>query len=389
MGRGGSGKRYPGVEARGAAIRVSFMWRGRRFRETLKLPPTPPNLTYAARLRGEILRKIAFGTFNYAEYFPESDNAGLSGESPKTFRELAETWLESAELAKSTREGYRKSLNTHVYPAIGDKRINTLGYLDITKLLSTIEASKKTRNNTLIPIRRVFDIAYRDGMIESNPAARVEYAKHQTPPPDPFSPQEVDAILVAMLERYGVQVQNWFGLGFFAGARPSEQIATQWADMDWSAGIWRISRAKVRLEEKSTKTGLVRDHELSSRARQYLEQQRPFTQLKTPLVFLDPVTGKAYNDDKPPRERYWRPVLTALKIRYREPYQMRHTYATMAIMAGANPVYVARQMGNSPRVVFKHYARWIETADRSREREKIENALGQIWGKSQGKLGGI
>ncbi len=71
--------------------------------------------------------------------------------------------------------------------------------------------------------------------------------------------------------------------------------------------------------------------------------------------------------------------MAALGLRYREPYQMRHTYATMAIMAGASPMYVARQMGNSPRIVFKHYARWIESADRGRERSKIDAFIAQTW----------
>ena len=53
----------------------------------------------------------------------------------------------------------------------------------------------------------------------------------------------------------------------------------------------------------------------------------------------------------------------------------------MAIMAGASPIYVARQMGNSPRIVFKHYARWIESADRGRERKKIDDFMNQIWAK--------
>ena len=164
--------------------------------------------------------------------------------------------------------------------------------------------------------------------------------------------------------------------------RTSEQIALRWSDVDWKENVVRVSRARVRHEEKETKTATTRHHELSSRARVFLERQRAYTQLKGDNVFLDPVTGQPYNDDKPPRERYWRPVLAALGLRYREAYQMRHTYATMAIMAGASPIYVARQMGNSPRIVFKHYARWIESADRGRERKKIDDFMNQIWAKN-------
>lgn len=367
---------FTGLEVRSGSIRIAFQWRGHRCRETLKLQPSKANLTYAARLRGEILRKIELGSFDYAEYFPESELARASAKTAApTFRALAETWLASADLQKSTREGYEKSLKKHIYPPIGDKPIDQVTHLMLVELLGAVKASKKTRNNTLIPIRRVFDLAFTDGAISANHAARLRYARHQLPEPDPLSPDEVDAILAKMRERYGEDVEGWFGLGFFAGMRTSEQIALRWSDVDFKNNVVQVHRARVRHEEKETKTATARHHELSARARIFLERHRTFTQLKGNMVFLDPMTGNPYNDDKPPRERYWKPVLMALGLRYREPYQMRHTYATMAIMASASPIYVARQMGNSPRIVFKHYARWIESADRGRERAKIDAFL--------------
>ena len=339
-------------------------------------------MKYAAQLRGEIQRKITLGTFRYADYFPDSKFAAETSPQSVTFKAMSETWLEVADLEKSTREGYLKSLRKYVWPEFGDKPIDRVTELEILKALSKVDASKKTRNNTLIPIRRTFRLA------KLQTAAGVEYSRHQSPPPDPFEPDEVEAILNKMVERYGLEVANYFGVGFFSGPRPSELIAAKWEDFSLKAGTWAVKRAKVRKQEKHTKTAQERDHKLSSRALAYVEAQRAYTQLRGSYVFLDPVTGKQYNDDKPPRERYWRPVLTALGIRYRPPEQMRHTYITMAIMAGANPVWVARQAGNSPRVIFKHYAKWIEKADRSREADKVEKYLGQIWGKSPGEAGG-
>ncbi len=387
MGKGGAGPRHKGVEGRGNSIRIRFQYRGRRS-ETLKLEPSPANLKYAAQLRGEIQRKITLGTFRYAEYFPGSKFAAHEAAPTVTFRELAGKWLASAEIEKSTREGYRKILDRYWYKAIGDVPIVSIPKSKLQEVLGSVTGSRKTRNNVLIPARRVFAAAMDDEIIAKNPAALIDYLRHQGPGPDPFEPDEVKAILEAMGKRYGPQVEAWFGLGFSAGARTSEQIAVQWGDIDARGRIWRVRRAKVRLEEKGTKTGVERDHELAEPAMAYLETMRPHTLLRGAYVFLDPVTGKPYNDDKPPRERYWRPVLKALGIRYREPYQTRATYITMAIMGGSNPTWVARQVGNSPRVLFKHYARWIDSADRSRERSKVDVALGQIWGKPQGDAGG-
>lgn len=384
MGRGDT----TGLEVRADSIRISFYWRGRRCRETLSLEPNKANLTYAGRLRAEILRKIEIGAFRYGDYFPESPLAQQETGAVKTFREVAEAWLAGGELGKSTKNGYRKILNGHLYPSIGEVPMAGINYLMLLELLGNDAWGKKTRNNVLVCIRRPFDIAFTDGLIVANPAARLKYLRVQVPPPDPFDAAEVEAIISGLEKRYGDQPANYAGVGFYVGPRPSEQIAMTWPDLDWRSSVLRIQRARVLQEDKDTKTSRVRDHELAARALPYLERQRVHTQLRGALVFLDPVTGRPYNDEKPFRERYWRPTLTALKIRYRVPYQMRHTYATMAIMAENNPAWIARQMGNSPAIMWKHYGRWLERVDRGRERKKLDSFLGRNWDEPQGNSGG-
>lgn len=378
-----------GLEERADSIRISFYWRNRRCRETLSLQPTNANLTYASRLRAEILRKIELGTFRYGDYFPDSPLAQQEAGASKTFKEVAEAWLAGGELVKSTKNGYRKILEGHLYPTIGDAPIASVGYLRLLELLSNDDWGKKTRNNVLVCVRRPFDIAFVDGIIQTNPAARLKYLRVQVPPPDPFEQGEAEYIIEGLEKRFGEEPANYAGVGFYTGPRPSEQISLAWPDLDWRAKILRIQRAQVLQEEKDTKTARVRDHELAGRALYFFERQRAFTQLRGSRVFLDPVTGNRYNDEKPFRERYWRPTLAALKIRYRVPYQMRHTYATLAIMAGNNPAWVARQMGNSPAIMWKHYGRWIEKADRGRERNKLDAFLGRNWDETEGNTGGL
>jgi integrase len=83
------------------------------------LSPNKANLTYAGRLRAEILRKIELGTFRYGDYFPDSP---LASRKPGTVSDVPrgrQAWL-AGELGKSTKNGYRKILEGHLYPAIGD-----------------------------------------------------------------------------------------------------------------------------------------------------------------------------------------------------------------------------------------------------------------------------
>ena len=59
-----NGRTGRGVELREKSIRVGFMLNGAWTRETLKIPPTPANERYAAKLVAQINRAIAAGTFD-------------------------------------------------------------------------------------------------------------------------------------------------------------------------------------------------------------------------------------------------------------------------------------------------------------------------------------
>lgn len=46
---------------------------------------------------------------------------------------------------------------------------------------------------------------------------------------------------------------------------------------------------------------------------------------------------------------------------YRNPYQVRHTYASSRLTAGANPWYLAEQLGHETvEMVYRHYGRFIK-----------------------------
>lgn len=61
-------------------------------------------------------------------------------------------------------------------------------------------------------------------------------------------------------------------------------------------------------------------------------------------------------------------------MRYRNPYQTRHTYASTLLSAGANPLYVAKQMGHrDTEMINRHYGRWLEQGcDEETRRQSAE-----------------
>ncbi|MCG7588279.1 Arm DNA-binding domain-containing protein, partial [Photobacterium sp. OFAV2-7] len=54
-----------GVEVHGSSLRVVFLYRRKRYRESLGLPPTKANIKFAAGKIATIKHEIKMGTFNY------------------------------------------------------------------------------------------------------------------------------------------------------------------------------------------------------------------------------------------------------------------------------------------------------------------------------------
>jgi integrase len=177
---------------------------------------------------GEIREKIRHGLFDPADYFPEySGLETLTAPSAlSTFRDYAQAWLRSlGQKATATREDYRRALDRVWLDELGERPIRAIRYRELMTLIGNLAVAGKTLNNYLIPLRGVFEFARRDGAIVTNPASALENTRVQKPAPDPFTLPEVGAILDGLAEREDSQIVGYFAAAFFAGFRPSEQIA--------------------------------------------------------------------------------------------------------------------------------------------------------------------
>lgn len=70
--------------------------------------------------------------------------------------------------------------------------------------------------------------------------------------------------------------------------------------------------------------------------------------------------------------KLWRPALDELGIRYRPPYNCRHTYATICLMSNMNPAFIAQQLGHSVQMLLSTYARWLSSSSDWTELEKLQ-----------------
>jgi integrase len=74
-------------------------------------------------------------------------------------------------------------------------------------------------------------------------------------------------------------------------------------------------------------------------------------------------------------DKHFQAALNELGIRARRQYNCRHTYATMCLMAGMNPAFIATQLGHSVQMLLSSYAKWINSCTDWNELQKLESDL--------------
>ncbi len=359
--------RRTGVRAASASsIQIDFTYKGMRCREKIKIKPTKANLAWAERRRGEVLNAIERGTFIYSEYFPDSNKAKILSPTShiRTVGQALDLYIQAAkaELQHSTWRIYKNCVENKLQPAFGSTPLARLTRADIKAWISTQDVTTKCIANNLLPLRAALADATADGLIATNPLYGWTPKKKQTgevrESVDPFSPEEMKAILEVAPET----IRNLFQFGFWTGVRTSELIALKWEDVG-EASI-HLCRANVEQRIKPPKTSAgVRDVKLLAPAKEALRAQKRHTFLMQDWIFLNP-QGKPWLDDQQLRKRAWIPVLKKADVRYRHPYMMRHTYASMMVSAGENLAWIAAQMGHrDTTMVSRVYGKWIPEVD--------------------------
>ncbi|EOX7620550.1 DUF3596 domain-containing protein [Proteus mirabilis] len=355
-------------------IVITFTYKGVLCREPLsRLTVDNKNIKYAERLLAEIQNNIERSTFSYAKYFPESKKLPLFGVNNKikTIIDYLDEYLvicETRNLSPSTIGGYKKCKSA----------LSDLHKLQVTSLTPAIvknwiqkqSTSLKTIRNQLSFLRSAIDEAITDGAISINPVSLVSASRYQSKGGttessyivDPLSPKEVSALLLAA--KYE-QWKNLFRFAINTGLRSSELCALKWSDIDFIERTAHVQSASVVgvIKETKTKAG-TRKVELNDEAMKSLKEQKQFTFMKDGVIFEDPKTNQAWASADAIRKKAWVPTLKKAGIRYRNPYQTRHTFATRNISQGVNLFWLAGQMGHKgPEMLFRHYGSYLKEYD--------------------------
>lgn len=380
-----------GVEIFRSSIRIRFTWNGERRCETLPYPTTQKGIKAASQLRNQVVGLIKIGMLDdakYAELFP---NSAASGGGADTFGEFAQLWLDGREIEEGTRINYKGTLNLYWMPYLAKTRLDLITTTGLRRIISSIQWSTPgVRRNALVRLRTILDAAVKEEIIAKNPADVLDVPKRKKKEPDPLSLDEANSIIA-----YMYAYDHWpstiyaafFEFAFFTGLRLQEVAALKWDEVDMERKQINVCRALAQKQIKErTKTKTDRVVLLNERALNALKFAKAYQERRLagqgklgalPYVF-PPSKGSDHIRQTSDMHKQWGPTLGALGVRYRPPYNCRHTYATICIMSGMNPAFISQQLGHSVQMLLSTYARWINSSSDWSELEKLKIGIKSV-----------
>ena len=378
-----------GLEIRGDAIRIRFSWDGKRRSETLTLPTTKSGIKAATSLRDQVVSLIKHGLLDeakYAELFPGSV---LTGGKEVLFGEYAQAWLRGREIEEGTYLNYKSVLNLYWMPHLALTRLSVISTMTLRNIVGGIEwSSPGVKRNAIVRLSTILDDAVREELIGKNPAELLDAPKRNKGEPDPLTLDEANKIIAELYSTThwpSTIYAAFFEFAFFTGMRPQEIIALRWDAVDKVKRQVHVCRAiaqgviKERTKTKKNRYVLLNDRALHALefAEKYAERRKAGSgSIKDfPYVF-PPSKISQHIKQTSDLHKQWGPALERLKVRYRPPYNCRHTYATICIMSGMNPAFIAQQLGHSVQMLLSTYARWLNSSGDWGEMEKLLNAPG-------------
>ncbi|AFJ47181.1 site-specific integrase [Shimwellia blattae] len=406
-----------GVEIHSDKIRLNFLYRGIRCREVLKgWEVTKTNIRKAGNLRHLIISQIQNGTFNYRDHFPESPAARRFGTTLQvhTWGELVNLWLTTKEedISFSTLCKIRAqlvSINQIIAPGTEISAIRHSDILRYRKALLHGEnfypdnsrrkrkgRSAETVDNYISLVCQILRFAYRSKFINDKPFEFIPKLRKDRNKPEPLMREEYEQLLAAL----SGQDNNLWKFAINSGIRHGELAALAWGDVNLDAGTVHICRNLTNQNQfvrPKTRAG-DRVITLLAPALEALKAQFVLTGHlpETAIEFVTREVGKT----RPQKQRFvflpgmktrrpgqyfqvqsvaqrWNAAVKKSGIRRRAPYQTRHTFACWLLSAGANPSFIASQLGHEDaQMVYRVYSSWIQAFDGDQVAQMNE----RLWG---------
>ncbi len=317
----------------------------------------------AERVKNEIESKLALGGMGLFQ--PEKP-------ALPTFAEYAADWIKAAEHdhKPGTVGFYAQYLRLYVLPKFGETKLDRIARDGVKRFIAELGARGLSRNTIRLAVttlRAVLNAAIEDRLIQYNPAHGLgRFVKSEKPAHEATSltPDEVARLLAAAKEQLAFGEYALILTALRTGMRSGELTGLQWSDVRFGASETARDRyilVQRNFDKRWSRKMLTPKSKKPRRVDMSRELRRVLLVLRNTRFSLAQNEGRADIADElvfpsgagTPiemnnfTERVFKPLLARAGLRRIRFHDLRHTYGSMLIQAGASLAYVRDQMGHS------------------------------------------
>jgi integrase len=283
--------------------------------------------------------------------------------------------LENTDLKRSTKISYKFQIKKHIVPEFGNDRLDALDYLRLKGwVIEKSETYSKDSVRLMIgALRTMLQEAVHEGVIPMNPVSRLgkfyRSAKKIKEKIDPFTIEELHALEEKCREKFFEYYPFILCLAR-TGMRIGEVIALQWRDIDFNQEYILVRRNMPNHRQIETPKTPSSERKVDMSPELSAELKRVLVERKKAAF----AAGKPFdmeqwafpNDKGTPifhsdfLRRIWYKLQDHAKLRRRTPHDLRHSWASHMLAAGADLAYVSSQLGHSnPATTLRIYGHWV------------------------------
>ena len=310
-----------------------------------------------AKTQAEVKEKLA-------KAIEESKKLDIVRSDEYTVAKWLRLWYElyaKPNIRPTTAEYYRRCIELHTIPRIGDIKLNKLTSREIQKLYKGLQENGRLRecqkrkqpglsSSTVrgihMMLHNALDRAVKERLILRNPTEDCIIPKLEKQEMKILHPEDMKAYLEAADKR---GVLSMFYLELTSGIRKGELVALLWSDLDEKNRTISVSKQALRSPEgeitvsRPKTENSIRKISIPQEAVTLLIQEHK-KHPDNPYMFPSPKNGGMYYPDSVVKLHM--KILKDAGLEHIRFHDLRHTFATLALQNGVDVKTVSSMLGH-------------------------------------------
>lgn len=305
------------------------------------------------------------------------------------------------ELSETTLANYLSHLKNHILPALGHMQIDKIMPVHIVNLLDQmkridkpdIPLSMRTKQDTYLTVRNIFERAFEWRVIKTNPVRNVKkprVSNERDIQVNVYDETEVEALFIAV-QNEPIHWRIFLSLSLAAGLRRSETLGLEWSKVNLDNGTIEITQVIVKgrkgaiikgPKSKNSKRLISLPSSVVEELREYrhhwnkekIQMGEYWIEQEHKWLFCNE-NGTHFYPTTP--TTWWRRFTQRVGVRHIRLHDLRHTSATLLINQGVHAKIISERLGHSDiSITMNTYGHALQKAD-----QEAANKLDAIFSK--------